>query len=83
MAVDTGLEVVASEQENPGYVTFGVMYNGAFYPIGMQKLGHHDSFAGSPTSQEVADSRKSKRSASKSKSSGSQPATDDTQDAQE
>ena len=58
MSITRGLEVVASTDERPGFVVFGVNYDGAFHPIALQKLGHHESFKGSQTSlrlQEAVD----------------------------
>lgn len=37
---DDTLSIVANTDEHPGYVTFGVIYQGAFIPLGAQKAGH-------------------------------------------
>jgi hypothetical protein len=51
MTTVTGLTVVATDEDSPGLLTLGVVYEGSFISFAAVKNGALASLAGSPVSQ--------------------------------
>jgi hypothetical protein len=54
------LDVVARTDEHDGYVTFGVMYQGAFVPLSGVKTGHVAAFVNQAKEAAAAESESGK-----------------------
>ena len=59
MTLTRNLEVVASDSENPGLITVGVVVDGAFVTLAAYKAGQHEQLKNVPAALELAAADKS------------------------